>query len=226
MAELRGEHTAETEEYGIGSLVYRADRPFNPLRLCALLASSALTSELLEAQAKPSVSAELTDTEISGPMQVVAVPILRALPEALQFAIAGKYGRIIRSKGLAWVAGAEPGPGEAAVAWSHSARVVELVPSMPWAIARADHELQRAQLSKAAGSTAAVVPPFQRFTELVLIGFGIVPDRLRAALDACLLSPEDTAAGPELWGTLPNPLFGTPESVSVPTARTPPSTAE
>ncbi|MGF1425744.1 GTP-binding protein [Kitasatospora sp. LaBMicrA B282] len=37
VAELNGDHVPETEEYGISSLVFRADRPFQPTRLWDLI---------------------------------------------------------------------------------------------------------------------------------------------------------------------------------------------
>jgi G3E family GTPase len=39
VAELNGDHVPETEEYGISSLVFRADRPFHPERLWELVSA-------------------------------------------------------------------------------------------------------------------------------------------------------------------------------------------
>jgi len=44
--ELRGEHTPETEEYGISSFVYRAWRPFHPQRFWEMINSDAIEGVL------------------------------------------------------------------------------------------------------------------------------------------------------------------------------------
>lgn len=44
--ELRGEHVPETEEYGISSFVYRAQRPFHPQRFAEFTHSSAIVQVL------------------------------------------------------------------------------------------------------------------------------------------------------------------------------------
>jgi G3E family GTPase len=50
LAELRGEHLPETQEYGIGSFTYRAHRPFHPERLFQFLVSGWQFGNLLRSK--------------------------------------------------------------------------------------------------------------------------------------------------------------------------------
>lgn len=46
-----------------------------------------------------------------------------------------------------------------------------------------------------------------RRQELVVIGIALEEEALRARLDACLLTPEEMAVGPDHWSTLEDPFL-------------------
>ncbi|MEU7630427.1 GTP-binding protein [Nocardia sp. NPDC049220] len=126
--ELAGGHTPETEEYGIRSLAYIADRPFHPLRLSAALRH------------------------------------LRGL---------------LRSKGFCWIASR---PSLAAI-WSQAGPNLVFEPAAWW--------------------SSLDVPPGQ---ELVFIGIELECDKVRALLDAALLTDAEFAEGPTEWAGYPDPF--------------------
>ncbi|MBF6334546.1 GTP-binding protein [Nocardia abscessus] len=126
--ELAGGHTPETEEYGIRSLTYTADRPFHPLRL----------SEALEQ--------------------------LRGL---------------LRSKGFCWIASRST----LAAVWSQAGPNLVFEPAAWW--------------------SSLEVPPGQ---EIVFIGIKLDCDKVRALLDAALLTDAEFAAGPGAWAEYSDPF--------------------
>ncbi|MFJ3921487.1 GTP-binding protein [Streptomyces sp. NPDC090022] len=116
--ELNGDHVPETEEYGISSLVFRADVAFHPGRLWTFV-TKGLDS--------------------------------------------GTFGRILRSKGFFWLASRPKVTG----LWSQAGAVARFEPS------------------------GARGPETAQGQELVFIGTGLRAEALRAALEACLLSPDE-----------------------------------
>ena len=154
LAEMRGEHVPETEEYGIASFGYEARRPFHPEKFFAFLHG----------------------TE--------------------------KYGKLLRSKGYFWLATRPQYAGQ----WSQAGGIARYgFGGMFWsAVPRSRWPDDPEYLESIKSSW---VEPFGDMRqELVFIGQGLDEQRVRAALDACLLSDDEMLAGRAFWETLPDPF--------------------
>ena len=154
LAELRGEHTPETQEYGISSFVYRARRPFHPQRL-------------------------------------------------YDFLVAGwQFGNLLRSKGYFWLATRHDQAGS----WSQAGGIMNhgfaglwwaAVDSAGWP----DDEAQQQRILE------RCEPPYgDRRQEIVFIGQRLDVAGACVALDACLLTAEEEALGPDAWRGLDDPF--------------------
>ncbi|MBL9129165.1 MAG: GTP-binding protein [Verrucomicrobiales bacterium] len=145
LKELRGEHTPETEEYGIGSFVYRARRPFHPDRFMAALR-----------------------TEWPG---------------------------VLRSKGFFWLATRMDWAGSLSQA---GAACRTEAAGFWWAAV--DKNQWPDDDEQCREIVALWEKPFgDRRQEIVVIGQDMDAEAVRARLDACLLTDEEMALGPEGW---------------------------
>lgn len=105
LREIRGEHTPETEEYGISSFVYRQKRPFHPQRLYNLF--FAKESKLRKIQKKmESKTDKLTEEDKK------LLPLLS----------------VVRSKGFCWIGSRNDLSG----VWHQAGRVFTMTPGSPW----------------------------------------------------------------------------------------------
>ena len=154
LAELRGEHVPETEEYGIGSFVYRARKPFHPQRL-------------------------------------------------YDFLVQGwRHGNLVRSKGYFWLATRFDQAGS----WSQAGGIMNhgfaglfwsAVPEAHWP----DDPEHRAAIE-----SKCETPYGDRRQEIVFIGQNLEEAQASRALDACLLTDTELAAGPENWQRFSDPF--------------------
>lgn len=153
MQEMMGEHTPETEEFGIRSCVYRARRPFHPARIKALF-----------------------DTPWPG---------------------------VLRSKGYFWLA-TRP---DYAGLWSQAGAVCRHgMAGLFWAGVDRDHWPAEDDGFNAFIAQTWQEPWGDRRQEIVLIGAPLDEAWLTARLDACLLTDDEIALGPDGWARLEDPF--------------------
>ena len=152
LKELRGEHTPETEEYGITSFAYRARRPFHPARF-----------------------AQVMENELAG---------------------------VVRSKGYFWLA-SRP---ELAGSWSHAGGVARQGLAGSWwtSIPRERWPEDEESLQFIMANWVEGVGDARQ--ELVFIGMEMDEARLRARLDAALLTDREMAEGPQRWTHYEDPI--------------------
>lgn len=203
--------TPETVEYGIGSFVYTARRPFHPKRLQELLDGrfyviqetnaemeeddeeeweSEDDGETVESDASVDIDEDEEDEEVD---QERIDRERREIINAKQNSI---FKGLLRSKGFIWLATRTFFSGE----WSQSGCMLTINQGMPWYACLPESEWPEDPMSQ-----AMIKKDFQgefgdRRQELVLIGQDLDRDVLSRELDACLLNDSEM----QQWASIMN----------------------
>jgi G3E family GTPase len=148
MKEMRGQHTPETEEYGIRAFSYRARRPFHPQRFHRFLHQAGHDN-----------------------------------------------GILLRSKGFFWLASRH----DMAGTWSQAGGIMHHAAAGRWWAAVPPEQWPDDPLILTEIKQDWAEPFGDRRQELVFIGQQLDEATLRAELDACLLTDEELAEGPDVW---------------------------
>eukprot|EP00038_Savillea_parva_P011891 m.200899 g.200899 ORF g.200899 m.200899 type:complete len:532 (+) comp21256_c0_seq1:40-1635(+) len=217
LQELRGAHVPETIEYGITSFIYRARRPFHPVRLYNFLEEhfnvildapddgeddddgvlddipedSATHPAAPNGHGAHDTTANTTTTPTTATSTESDADVA-ARTAALAKARA-RFGTVLRSKGFMWLAH-EP---NMALNWSHAGSMLTIDGGHQWFAAR-DPSSWPPETWK------AIQVDFKgehgdRRQELVFIGQDLKQEALTECLNECLLSEDEMALGPEKW---------------------------
>ncbi|XWX03119.1 GTP-binding protein [Aggregatilineales bacterium SYSU G02658] len=125
-------------------------------------------------------------------------------PERLYDALTrgGMLEGVLRSKGIVWLAH----DNDTAGTWSQAGRLVRLEPAGTW-WALAEPEDYPDDPDFVASIQREMLPDIgDRRQELVFIGQQLDEPRLRAALDACLLTDAEYALSPQAWADYDDPF--------------------
>lgn len=193
----------ETEEYGINNFVYRARKPFHPVRLYEMICDKFQLierinlpedgQEVVEEDGDDEEEEELAEEEEEEEAEddddeEEAGAVLTA-EEMLQNKKNSPLCHVVRSKGFFWLATRYILRGE----WSSAGSMLTLSAGTPWFGAMA-----KEFWPQDAETVASIKVDFEgvhedRRQEIVFIGFGINPIKIKALFDSCLLTDDEYA---------------------------------
>jgi len=223
LAELaKPHHTPETEEYGVSSLVFRAQKPFHPLRLAAILDGFCALSEYGHKNGPENVRLE---------KQGSAVEKKETSVEKSAYASKHVFKNVIRSKGQIWLANAfavgfmwhSAGQnfGMEAGAAPYMAKTLECALDVSYlGKVYSEKKIERA-IQEVYGEDEEALEELQRLKkgnqwnkygdrnqELVLIGVHLDKQTMQAELEKALLTDEEMKKSFDWWKALEDPFFG------------------
>jgi len=180
-----GEHTPESEEYGIQGFTFKARRPFHPQRLRDVLnrLQASAAPRLVVAAAAPAGGEEAANA------QQEATSLLPVVPDDDSLAA------VVRAKGPVYVA--TPGGRDCQAILSLAGRVASLTPGPLW-WASLDESEWPEELSE------AIKPLWdeehgERQSEFVVIGVRMDREAVEAALRTCLLTDAEARVPVGEW---------------------------
>lgn len=187
MKELRGEHIPETEEYGITSFVYRQSRPFHPTRFSDLLLKGipgAIRSKgFFWLASRMDWVGELSI--VGGSTQTQAAGFWFAARHRVEADVIGISAETIP------VLGTDKNVTRQLLDWTAPLPSVEMVGDPQEHAAMVKH--WHAQWG-------------DRRQEIAIIGLGLDEHVASSALDSCLLTDTEIAAGPSSWIHMADPF--------------------
>ncbi|KAF3021398.1 hypothetical protein E8E14_001923 [Neopestalotiopsis sp. 37M] len=192
---LNEEINPETEEYGIGTFIYRARRPFHPERLWHTIKDVFVVIQTEYQTEEDGEDAEMDDDDEESDVDMDNDDQPQLNPQArLESKIRDEtFGPLLRSKGFLWLATRPKMFGE----WSQAGVMLTLQGGDLWRCEVPDAEWPRDKRAR-----AAIMKDYEgewrdRRQEIVFIGQKMRAGgerRLRAALDACLLDDAEFRA--------------------------------
>ncbi|CAH0478206.1 unnamed protein product [Peronospora belbahrii] len=217
-------HTPETVEYGIGSFLYKAERPFHPARLTGIIQDEFVivesptlppfpsdedddghnhNHEEEEEEEEEKEEEKATGDEEMEPEQDGDPLSKEDIAKRLEGKQNGLFKNLLRSKGVFWL-GTRP---YNYATWSQAGLYCTLSNGGMWIAALPEEERTRTMKELPNYSDLMARKHGDRGQELVFIGrFSQEDDeiaRIRAALDSCLLTDEEmkqyTANDTEEW---------------------------